>query len=58
MNTTRHAGRFMAITGASSFIRPFVDLLVEDFPQSFIVSDDAGFVTGQTMLVDGGEGHV
>lgn len=25
---------------------------------SFIVSDDAGFMTGQTMLVDGGEGHV
>jgi NAD(P)-dependent dehydrogenase (short-subunit alcohol dehydrogenase family) len=25
---------------------------------SFMVSDDAGFMSGQTMLVDGGEGHV
>lgn len=25
---------------------------------SFIVSDDAAFMSGQTMLVDGGEGHV
>lgn len=25
---------------------------------SFLVSDDAGFMSGQTMLVDGGEGHV
>jgi len=25
---------------------------------SFIVSDEAAFMTGQTMLVDGGEGHV
>ena len=25
---------------------------------SFLVSDDAGFMTGQTLLVDGGEGHV
>jgi NAD(P)-dependent dehydrogenase (short-subunit alcohol dehydrogenase family) len=25
---------------------------------SFLVSDEAGFMSGQTMLVDGGEGHV
>ena len=25
---------------------------------SFMVSDDAAFMSGQTMLVDGGEGHV
>ena len=25
---------------------------------SFIVSDDAAFMSGQTLLVDGGEGHV
>jgi NAD(P)-dependent dehydrogenase (short-subunit alcohol dehydrogenase family) len=25
---------------------------------SFMVSEDAGFMSGQTMLVDGGEGHV
>jgi NAD(P)-dependent dehydrogenase (short-subunit alcohol dehydrogenase family) len=25
---------------------------------SFLVSDDCGFMSGQTMLVDGGEGHV
>ena len=25
---------------------------------SFMVSDDAGFMSGQTMLLDGGEGHV
>jgi NAD(P)-dependent dehydrogenase (short-subunit alcohol dehydrogenase family) len=25
---------------------------------SFLVSDDAAFMSGQTMLVDGGEGHV
>jgi len=25
---------------------------------SFLVSDDAGFISGQTLLVDGGEGHV
>jgi len=25
---------------------------------SFIVSEDAGFMTGQTMLIDGGEGHL
>jgi len=25
---------------------------------SFLVSDDTGFMSGQTMLVDGGEGHV
>ena len=25
---------------------------------SFIVSDEAGFMSGQTMLVDGGEGHL
>jgi NAD(P)-dependent dehydrogenase (short-subunit alcohol dehydrogenase family) len=25
---------------------------------SFLVSEDAGFISGQTLLVDGGEGHV
>ena len=25
---------------------------------SFVVSDDASFMTGQTMLIDGGEGHL
>jgi NAD(P)-dependent dehydrogenase (short-subunit alcohol dehydrogenase family) len=25
---------------------------------SFLVSEDAGFMSGQTLLVDGGEGHV
>jgi NAD(P)-dependent dehydrogenase (short-subunit alcohol dehydrogenase family) len=25
---------------------------------SFLVSDDAAFMSGQTLLVDGGEGHV
>lgn len=25
---------------------------------SFVISEDAGFMTGQTLLVDGGEGHV
>jgi NAD(P)-dependent dehydrogenase (short-subunit alcohol dehydrogenase family) len=25
---------------------------------SLMVSDDAAFMSGQTMLVDGGEGHV
>jgi NAD(P)-dependent dehydrogenase (short-subunit alcohol dehydrogenase family) len=25
---------------------------------SFLASDDAAFMSGQTMLVDGGEGHV
>lgn len=25
---------------------------------SFIVSDDASFMTDQTMLIDGGEGHL
>jgi NAD(P)-dependent dehydrogenase (short-subunit alcohol dehydrogenase family) len=25
---------------------------------SFLVSEDAAFMSGQTLLVDGGEGHV
>ncbi len=49
MNNTRHAARIMGIAGGSSIAQTIVLRLAKD--------GHASFVTGQTTLIDGGEGH-